>query len=197
MEQLLDYARAELLLILTICISEPVNGLENVTGAYYATQRLLDRRRIAGGAGVARVRENREQDKLCACPEELLTRLANLVSVGDEEQALAALEKGYQMSFAGRSVDIHMARSYFITLVDTVLCAAYVYKGTHSMHSGLRTTPSRRFPAGTRRSRCRLSVQKFVRQVCDLVREERKGHADALKTAILGDILARIIRITI
>lgn len=187
MEQLLDYARAELLLILTICISEPVNGLENVTGAYYATQRLLDRRRIAGGAGVARVRENREQDKLCACPEELLTRLANLVSVGDEEQALAALEKGYQMSFAGRSVDIHMARSYFITLVDTALRGVRV-QGDAFDAFWAENNPIPALSSGNTPESMQAVVQKFVRQVCDLVREERKGHADALKTAILGYI---------
>ena len=57
MERLLDYARADLLLILTICISESVDGLENVARAYYAALRLVDQRRSAGCAAVVHVRE--------------------------------------------------------------------------------------------------------------------------------------------
>lgn len=185
MERLLDYARADLLLILTICISESVDGLENVARAYYAALRLVDQRRSAGCAAVVHVRENRERDKLCTCPEELLTQLTNMVSVGDKERALAVLEKGYQINFVGRNVDIHMARSYFITLVDTALRGVRM-QGEAFDAFWAENNPILALSDENTLEGMQTVTQSFISRVCSLVGEECKGHADALKTDILN-----------
>lgn len=80
-----------------------------------------------------------------------------------------------------------MARSYFITLVDTALRGVRV-QGDAFDAFWAENNPIPALSSGNTPESMQAVVQKFVRQVCDLVREERKGHADALKTAILGYI---------
>lgn len=185
MGQLLDFARAELILILTICISETVCSQENVTNAYYTALRLAEQKHASGCATIAHVRENRTQDTLCTFPEELLTQLINMVSVGDTQRALAILEKGYHINFTERNVDVHMARSYFITLVDTALRGVRIQEKDFDLfwndNNPILALSNENSPEAMH-----AITQKFVGQLCSLTGETCKGHTDALKKDILS-----------
>ena len=185
MGQLLDFARAELMLILTICISETVCSQENVTNAYYTALRLAEQKHASGCATIAHVRENRTQDTLCTFPEELLTQLINMVSVGDTQRALAILEKGYHINFTERNVDVHMARSYFITLVDTALRGVRIQEKDFDLFWN-ESNPILALSNENSPEAMHAITQKFVGQLCSLTGETCKGHTDALKKDILS-----------
>lgn len=184
LQTLWDYARTELQLILTVCISETTTRLETVSDAYYAACRLQDRCRAAERTGLVSVRENRESDKVCTCPEAVRTRLASLVAAGNLEQALDCFENGCRTSLAQHSPDLYTARSFYITLTDAVLQGMPLQSERFEPFWAAHNPIPALMNSNTLHELHTLTRQ-FITDACLLVRQGRKTHVEAMCAAVL------------
>lgn len=184
LQQLLDYARTELQLILTVCVSEVTTRLESVSDAYYAACRLRDRCRAAERTGLVRARDHREQDKVCTCPEAVRTRLTSLAATGNLEQALDCFESGCRASLAQHNPDLYTARSFYITLTDAVL-QGMPLQSERFAQFWAEHNPIPALMNGNTLNELHALTRQFITDACLLVRQGRKSHVESMCAAVL------------
>lgn len=185
MERLENRARTELMLNLVLCISNTVDGLGQVSSAYYLARRQAEQMRAAGRIGVARIEKNSGADRILSCPEDLKLQITNLASVGDQEKVGLLLKEAYQATIAGRQAEPSMLHSYFITLITTLLDGLPTKDERFDAFWG-EHNPVPRLLAGKQPEEMQQIVVDFSAAACTFVKETRMGHAEAQKKALLA-----------
>lgn len=187
LHKLLEYARVELQLMLTVCLSTVVDELQKLAREYYDSCRICDRCRALGTTGLVKATDRIGSGRIYICPDDLRNRLKKAIAVGNADEATLCLAEVYRDGIAQSNIDLQHAHGCFVTLIDTMLQSMPLHSERFEAFW------SEQNPLGELQN-CRSTdemlqtVQLFAQKACLFMQLSFKSHTDSLCKAVLSYI---------